>query len=109
MSEKNKKQQLTALLLKLTEITTEQSDRPNNQYLIDLLKKATDKMQANQQNAITEARTVYQNTNTVCLVNKISLTTEEKALLEKIDQLARSSGVLGGINSFNATNTWFGN
>ncbi|MFQ4155481.1 bacteriocin immunity protein [Pediococcus pentosaceus] len=109
MSEKNRKQQLTALLQKLTEITTAQSDRPNNQYLIDLLKKATDKMRANQQNAITEARTVYQNTNTVCLVNKISLTTKEKALLEKINQLAQSSGILGGINSFNTTNTWLGN
>ena len=109
MSEKNKKQQLTELLLKLTEITTAQSDRPNNQYLIGLLKKATDKMRANQQNAITEARTIYQNANTVCLVNKINLTTEEKELLEKINQLAQFSGILGGINFFNTTNTWLGN
>ncbi|MBF7108743.1 bacteriocin immunity protein [Pediococcus pentosaceus] len=109
MSEKNRKQQLTELLIKLSEITSAQSTRPNNQYLIDLLKKATDKIAANQQNAITEARTVYQNANTICLVNKISLTSKEKALLEKINQLAQSSGVLGGINAFNAVNTWPGN
>lgn len=109
MSEKEKKKQLTTLLTKLTEITTAQANRTNNQYLVDLLKKASHKLQSNQQNAITEARTVYQNANTICFVNKISLTPEEKGLLEKINKLAQSSGALGVLNSFNATNTWLGN
>ena len=83
-------------------------DRKGNEYLLEQLEIALDKTNNNVQDAVNEARTTYQNVNTICLVNHLHLEKDEEALLEKIKEISMSKGWLGGLNSWNTTNTWPG-
>lgn len=57
-------------------------DRKGNEYLLEQLEVALDKLEHNVQ--------------------------DEVALLEKIKKISMSKGWLGGLNSWNTTNTWPG-
>lgn len=83
-------------------------DRKGNEYLLEQLEIALDKTNNNVQDAVNEARTTYQNVNTICLVNHLHLEKDEEVLLEKIKEISMSKGWLGGLNSWNTTNTWSG-
>lgn len=83
-------------------------DRKGNEYLLEQLEGALDKTKHNVQDAVNEARTTYQNVNTICLVNHLHLEKDEEGLLEKIKKISMSQGWLGGLNSWNTTNTWPG-
>ena len=83
-------------------------DRKGNECLLEQLEIALDKTNNNVQDAVNEARTTYQNVNTFCLVNHLHLEKDEEALLEKIKEISMSKGWLGGLNSWNTTNTWPG-
>ena len=83
-------------------------DRKGNEYLLEQLEVALDKIEHNVQDEVDEARATYQNINTICLTNHLHLETDEEALLEKIKEFSMSKGWLGGLNSWNTTNTWPG-
>lgn len=83
-------------------------DRKGNEYLLEQLEVALDKLEHNVQDEVDEARATYQNINTICLTNHLRLETDEEALLEKIKKISMSKGWLGGLNSWNTTNTWPG-
>ena len=59
-------------------------DRKGNEYLLEQLEVALDKLEHNVQDDI------------------------EEALLEKIKEISMSKGWIGGLNSWNTTNTWPG-
>ena len=83
-------------------------DRKGNEYLLEQLEVALDKLEHNVQDEIDEARATYKNINTICFANHLHLEKDEEALLEKIKEVSMSNGWLGGLNSWNTTNTWPG-
>ena len=106
--DKNMKNELAQVLNDFISLAKTHYDRKGNEYLLEQLEIALDKTNNNVQDAVNEARTTYQNVNTFCLVNHIHLEKDEEALLEKIKEISMSKGWLGGLNSWNTTNTWPG-
>ena len=106
--DKNMKNELAQVLNDFISLAKTHYDRKGNEYLLDQLEIALDKTNNNVQDAVNEARTTYQNVNTFCLVNHLHLEKDEEALLEKIKEISMSKGWLGGLNSWNTTNTWPG-
>lgn len=106
--DKNMKNELAQVLNDFISLAKTHYDRKGNEYLLEQLEIALDKTNNNVQDAVNEARTTYQNVNTFCLVNHLHLEKDEEALLEKIKEISMSKGWLGGLNSWNTTNTWTG-
>lgn len=106
--DKNMKNELAQVLNDFISLAKTHYDRKGNEYLLEQLEIALDKTNNNVQDAVNEARTIYQNVNTFCLVNHLHLEKDEEALLEKIKEISMSKGWLGGLNSWNTTNTWPG-
>ena len=106
--DKNMKNELAQVLNDFISLAKTHYDRKGNEYLLEQLEIALDKTNNNVQDAVNEARTTYQNVNTFCLVNHLHLEKDEEALLEKIKEISMSKGWLGGLNSWNTTNTWPG-
>ncbi|WP_258561990.1 bacteriocin immunity protein [Lactobacillus johnsonii] len=106
--DKNMKNELAQVLNDFISLAKTHYDRKGNEYLLEQLEIALDKTNNNVQDAVNEARTTYQNVNTFCLVNHLYLEKDEEALLEKIKEISMSKGWLGGLNSWNTTNTWSG-
>ena len=106
--DKNMKNELAQVLNDFISLAKTHYDRKGNEYLLEQLEIALDKTNNNVQDAVNEARTTYQNVNTSCLVNHLHLEKDEEALLEKIKEISMSKGWLGGLNSWNTTNTWPG-
>ena len=106
--DKNMKNELAQVLNDFILLAKTHYDRKGNEYLLEQLEIALDKTNNNVQDAVNEARTTYQNVNTFCLVNHLHLEKDEEALLEKIKEISMSKGWLGGLNSWNTTNTWPG-
>ena len=106
--DKNMKNELAQVLNDFISLAKTHYDRKGNECLLEQLEIALDKTNNNVQDAVNEARTTYQNVNTFCLVNHIHLEKDEEALLEKIKEISMSKGWLGGLNSWNTTNTWPG-
>lgn len=106
--DKNMKNELAQILNDFISLAKTHYDRKGNEYLLEQLEIALDKTNNNVQDAVNEARTTYQNVNTFCLVNHLHLEKDEEALLEKIKEISMSKGWLGGLNSWNTTNTWPG-
>lgn len=107
--DKNMKNELAQVLNDFISLAKTHYDRKGNEYLLEQLEIALDKTTNNNvQDAVNEARTTYQNVNTFCLVNHLHLEKDEEALLEKIKEISMSKGWLGGLNSWNTTNTWPG-
>ena len=106
--DKNMKNELAQVLNDFISLAKTHYDRKGNEYLLEQLEIALDKTNNNVQDAVNEARTTYQNVNTFCLVNHLHLEKDEEALLEKIKEISMSKGWLGGLNSWNTTNTWAG-
>lgn len=106
--DKNMKNELAQVLNDFISLAKTHYDRKGNEYLLEQLEIALDKTNNNVQDAVNEARTTYQNVNTFCLVNHLHLEKDEAALLEKIKEISMSKGWLGGLNSWNTTNTWPG-
>ena len=106
--DKNMKNELAQVLNDFISLAKTHYDRKRNEYLLEQLEIALDKTNNNVQDAVNEARTTYQNVNTFCLVNHLHLEKDEEALLEKIKEISMSKGWLGGLNSWNTTNTWPG-
>ena len=103
--DKNMKNELAQVLNDFISLAKTHYDRKGNEYLLEQLEIALDKTNNNVQDAVNEARTTYQNVNTFCLVNHLHLEKDEEALLEKIKEISMSKGWLGGLNSWNTTNT----
>ena len=106
--DKNMKNELAQVLNDFISLAKTHYDRKGNEYLLEQLEIALDKTNNNVQDAVNEARTTYQNVNTICLVNHLHLEKDEVALLEKSKEISMSKGWLGGLNSWNTTNTWPG-
>ena len=106
--DKNMKNELAQVLNDFISLAKTHYDRKGNEYLLEQLEIALDKTNNNVQDAVNEARTTYQNVNTFCLVNHLHLEKDGEALLEKIKEISMSKGWLGGLNSWNTTNTWPG-
>ena len=106
--DKNMKNELAQVLNDFISLAKTHYDRKGNEYLLEQLEIALDRTNNNVQDAVNEARTTYQNVNTFCLVNHLHLEKDEEALLEKIKEISMSKGWLGGLNSWNTTNTWPG-
>lgn len=106
--DKNMKNELAQVLNDFISLAKTHYDRKGNECLLEQLEIALDKTNNNVQDAVNEARTTYQNVNTFCLVNHLHLEKDEEALLEKIKEISMSKGWLGGLNSWNTTNTWPG-
>lgn len=106
--DKNMKNELAQVLNDFISLAKTHYDRKGNEYLLEQLEIALDKTNNNVQDAVNEARTTYQNVNTFCLVNHLHLEKDEEAILEKIKEISMSKGWLGGLNSWNTTNTWPG-
>ena len=106
--DKNMKNELAQVLNDFISLAKTHYDRKGNEYLLEQLEIALDKTNNNVQDAVNEARTTYQNVNTFCLVNHLHGEKDEEALLEKIKEISMSKGWLGGLNSWNTTNTWPG-
>ncbi|WP_270253798.1 bacteriocin immunity protein [Lactobacillus johnsonii] len=106
--DKNMKNELAQVLNDFISLAKTHYDRKGNEYLLEQLEIALDKTNNNVQDAVNEARTTYQNVNTICLVNHLHLEKDEEALLEKIKEISMSKGWLGGLNSWNTTNSWPG-
>lgn len=106
--DKNMKNELAQVLNDFISLAKTHYDRKGNEYLLEQLEIALDKTNNNVQDAVNEARTTYQNVNTICLVNHLHLEKDEEVLLEKIKEISMSKGWLGGLNSWNTTNTWPG-
>ena len=106
--DKNMKNELAQVLNDFISLAKTHYDRKGNECLLEQLEIALDKPNNNVQDAVNEARTTYQNVNTFCLVNHLHLEKDEEALLEKIKEISMSKGWLGGLNSWNTTNTWPG-
>ena len=102
------KNELAQVLNDFISLAKTHYDRKGNEYLLEQLEGALDKTNHNFQDAVNEARTTYQNVNTICLVNHLHLEKDEETLLEKIKEISMSKGWLGGLNSWNTTNTWLG-
>lgn len=101
-------EKLIDLLDNFIVICKKQCDRNENRYLLSFLNKSRSKMLHQQQNAIDEARTIYQNVNTICLASHIKLTADEQKILKEINTLSTKKGIWGGLNTLNTTNTWPG-
>lgn len=106
--DKNMKNELAQVLNDFISLAKTHYDRKGNECLLEQLEIALDKTNNNVQDAVNEARTTYQNVNTFCLVNHLHLEKDEEALLEKIKEISMGKGWLGGLNSWNTTNTWPG-
>lgn len=106
--DKNMKNELAQVLNDFISLAKTHYDRKGNECLLEQLEIALDKTNNNVQDAVNEARTTYQNVNTFCLVNHLHLEKDEEALLEKIKEISMSKGWLGGLNSWNTTDTWPG-
>ncbi len=102
------KNELAQVLNDFISLAKTHYDRKGNEYLLEQLEGALDKTKHNVQDAVNEARTTYQNVNTIYLVNHLHLEKDEEALLEKIKEISMSKGWLGGLNSWNTANTWPG-
>ena len=85
------KNELAQVLNDFISLAKTHYDRKGNEYLLEQLEGALDKTKHN-----------------VCLVNHLHLEKDEEALLEKIKEISMSQGWLGGLNSWNTTNTWPG-
>ena len=77
------KNELAQVLNDFISLAKTHYDRKGNEYLLEQLEGALDKTKHNVQDAVNEARTTYQNVNTICLVNHLHLEKDEEALLEK--------------------------
>lgn len=93
------KNELAQVLNDFISLAKTHYDRKGNEYLLEQLEIALDKTNNNVQDAVNEARTTYQNVNTICLVNHLHLEKDEEVLLEKIKEISMSKGWLGGLNS----------
>lgn len=99
---------LEKVLNKFISIAKNHYERKGNEYLLEQLEIALDKINQNSRDVVDEARATYQNVNTICLVNHLHLDKKEEELLEKIKEISMSKGWIGGLNSWNTTNTWPG-
>ena len=106
--DKNMKNELAQVLNDFISLAKTHYDRKGNEYLLEQLEIALDKTNNSVQDAVNGARRTYQNVSTFYLVNNRHLDKDEEALLEKIKEISMSKGWLGGLNSWNTTNTWPG-
>lgn len=74
--------------------------------IIDVLNRAIERVAKGSQAPQLEARSVFQNTSTICFVNKVKLNAEEADALQKINHFSHSKGILGEINTLNTSNMW---
>lgn len=106
--ETKNKEELVNLLNSFIAECQKQKQREENQYLLDFLTKAQEKLSHNQQNSVDEARTIYQNVNTICLASHIKLTDNESKILKEINELSAGQGIWSNMNALNTVNTWPG-
>ncbi|AAK76758.1 hypothetical protein BJV85_003853 [Clostridium acetobutylicum] len=106
---KKKKDEETAISLFNTfkSLILEKSSQ-NNGYskVIDILNRAIERVAKGSQTPQMEARSVFQNTCTMCLVEKVKLNEEEAAALKEIDHFSHSKGIWGEMNNLNISNMW---
>ena len=67
------KNELAQVLNDFISLAKTHYDRKGNEYLLEQLEIALDKTNNNVQDAVNEARTTYQNVNTICLVKHLHL------------------------------------
>lgn len=106
---KNKKDEQTAIGLfnTLKNLLLEESSDDNRySHILDTLNLAIERVAKGKQTPELEARSVFQNICTICLVDKIKLNSEEADVLHKIDQLSHSKGIWGEMNTLNISNMW---
>lgn len=100
------KEKLHANLLSLVEMFIKiAKEEKQNTYLINFLIKAKNELEHYSDEPY-QAKKVYQNINTLILVNKITLTKKEKEILTAIYKISISNGWVGGLNTWNTTNSW---
>ncbi|ECB9704795.1 bacteriocin immunity protein [Listeria monocytogenes] len=73
----------------------------NSSRLQEILTTATIRVRKASQTVELEARSVYQNIHTLCLIH---LNPEEANVLKEIEKIALSKGFWGGMNTLNVTN-----
>lgn len=74
--------------------------------IIDLLNSAIKRVAKGAQTPELQARAVFQNVHTICLVDKIKLSAKEADILNKIDQFSHSKGIWGEMNTLGISNMW---
>lgn len=79
------------------------------EYVREALLKGKEKVEKNVQDPIDEARTLYQNINTICLVEKIKLNPEAQEALDDLKSFSMRRGIFGNLNAWNTINTFGGN
>lgn len=101
-------EKLLNLLLSLHKNIQEQTSINSYQNLLHLLETAIKRVKNKKQTPELEARAVYQNICTTCLVDKITLSDNENSILKKIDNLSHSKGLWGEMNTLTVANQWLG-
>ena len=106
---KNKKDEQTAIGLfnTLKNLLLEKSSEDNKySQILDLLNLAIERVAKGSQTPQLEARAVFQNISTICLVDKIKLDSKEADVLQKISHFSHSNGIWGEMNTLNIGNMW---
>lgn len=103
------KDEQTAISLfnNLKNLLLKKSSQDNSySHILDILSLAIDRVAKGSQTPQLEARSVFQNISTVCLVDKIKLNSEEADILQKIGHFSHSKGIWGEMNTLNISNMW---
>ncbi|MYV17200.1 bacteriocin immunity protein [Furfurilactobacillus milii] len=87
-------------------VATANEQENNRQHLLEIIDQSIEKLSHQQQTPQNEARSVYQNINTMCLADHLKLTANEGSALKKISDAAQPKSAWQGLNSFNTANTW---
>ncbi|KRL54371.1 bacteriocin immunity protein [Furfurilactobacillus rossiae] len=87
-------------------VATANEQENNRQHLLEIIDQSSEKLAHQQQTPQNEARSVYQNINTMCLADHLKLTADEGAALRKIGDAAQPKSAWQGLNNFNTVNTW---
>lgn len=103
MNQQNKKQLFLKIISDFLEnLTTEE-------YIRSTLLIGKEKVEKNIQDPIDEARTLYQNINTICLVEKVRLNPKAQKALDDLNALSMRKGLFANLNAWNTINTFGGN
>lgn len=107
MKKKKDEQKLISLFDEFKSLIFEKTSQDKRySQIIDLLNLATKRVISGAQTPHLQARSVFQNVHTICLVDKIKLSPKEADILKKIDQFSHSKGILGEMNTLNISNMW---
>ncbi|PJI10568.1 MULTISPECIES: bacteriocin immunity protein [Clostridium] len=106
---KNKKDEQTAIgLFNTLKNLLLEKNSVDNRYsqVLDILNIAIERVAKGKQTPELEARSVFRNICTMCLVDKIKLNSEEAEILQKISHFSHSKGIWGEMNTLNISNMW---